>query len=209
MRRDRLAEAILSLVAPPDHAAAVVGDLMEDGAARNAFRFWQSVARVAVRRLGRDLVSLFVPMAASAAFSWFLYMGISLVFALVGYVALTLAWGLAYVLSQHTGVDLLTDFLRLRLDWPPLPQWATYALQAVVFFAITPICIGRVSAGHWRGHELALVIIVQVIWLAMSVLVPFVGVGVRAAPMMVPVLVTFVLLGLLSGRVWPRPVSDR
>ena len=209
MRSDRLAEAILSLVAPPDHAASVVGDLMEDGAARNAFWFWRSVTRFAMRRLGRDLASLFVPMAASAAFSWFLYMGVSLVFALVGYVALTLAWGLAYILSQHTGVELLTDFLRLRLDWPPLPPWSTYALQTVVFFAITPFCIGRASAGHWRGHELGLVIVMQVIWLAMSVLVPFVGVGVRTTPTMVPLLVTFVFIGLLSARLRRRPLSAR
>jgi hypothetical protein len=34
----------------------------------------------------------------------------------------------------------------------------------------------------------------------MAVLVPFVGVGIAATPRMMPVVLTFVLIGLLSGR---------
>jgi hypothetical protein len=209
MRSDRLAEALLSMVAPPDRAASAVGDLAEEADARGAFWFWRSVARVALALLGRDLVSSAVAMAASAMFAWFLYMGVSLVFAFVGYVALTVAWGVAYVLTHQPGFELLADLLRVRLDWPPIPMQATYALQAVVFFAITPFCIGRGSAAYWRGHELGLVIVTMPIWLAMSVLVPFVGVGVRTSPAMVPVLAGFVLVGMLSARVRPLAVSDR
>ena len=209
MRSDRLAESLLSMVAPLERAASAVGDLAEEAEARGAFWFWRSVARIALALLARDVGSHAFAMAASAASGWFLYMGISVVFALVGYVALTLAWGLAYVLSHHTGFELLADALRVRFDWPPIPMWAAYALQAAVFFAITPFCLGRGGASYWRGHELSLVIVTLPIWLAMSVLVPFVGVGVRTTPTTVPILVTFVLVGLLSARVRRRPVSAR
>ena len=204
MRSDRLAEAVLSMVAPAERAASAVGDLAEEVDARGAFWFWRSVARLALALLARDLVSSALAISASAALGWFLYMGISIVFASIGYVALTLAWGLTDVLTHHTGFELLADVMRVRFDWPPIPTSATDALQAVVFFAVTPFCIGRGSAAHWRGRELSLVILTLPIWLAMSVLVPFVGVGVRTAPPMVPVLVAFVLAGLLSGRLRPR-----
>ena len=209
MRSDRVAELLLSMVAPPDRAASTVGDLVEEGVGRGGSWFWWSVARVASTLLGRDLVSFSVRMAASAAVGWFLYMGISIVFALVGYVALTLAWGLTYVLAHHTGLELFADVLRVRIDWPPVPMSATYALQAFVFFGVTPFYIGRGSSAYWRGHELSLVIVTMPIWLAMSVLVPFVGVGVRTTPVMVPVLGAFVLMGLVSGRARPRPALDR
>ena len=208
MRSDRLAEAVLSMVAPAERAASAVGDLAEDADVRSAFWFWRSVARLALALLARDLVSSALAIGASAALGWFLYMGISVVFASIGYVVLTLAWGLTYVLTHHTGFELLADVMRVRFDWPPIPTSAAYALQAVVFFAVTPFCIGRGSAAIWRGHELTLVILALPIWLAMSVLVPFVGVGVRTAPAMVPVVVAFVLVGLLSARAWPRQLRD-
>lgn len=208
MRSDRLAEAVLSMVAPAERAASAVGDLAEDADVRGAFWFWRSVARLALALLARDLVSSALAIGASAALGWFLYMGISMVFASIGYVVLTLAWGLTHVLTHHTGFELLADVMRVRFDWPPIPTSAAYALQAVVFFAVTPFCIGRGSAAIWRGHELTLVILALPIWLAMSVLVPFVGVGVRTAPAMVPVVVAFVLVGLLSARAWPRQLRD-
>jgi hypothetical protein len=208
MRSDRLAEAVLSMVAPAERAASAVGDLAEDADVRGAFWFWRSVARLALALLARDLVSSALAIGASAALGWFLYMGISMVFASIGYVVLTLAWGLTHVLTHHTGFELLADMMRVRFDWPPIPTPAAYALQAVVFFAVTPFCIGRGSAAIWRGHELTLVILALPIWLAMSVLVPFVGVGVRTAPAMVPVVVAFVLVGLLSARAWPRQLRD-
>jgi len=208
MRSDRLAEAVLSMVAPAERAASAVGDFAEDADVRGAFWFWRSVARLALALLARDLVSSALAIGASAALGWFLYMGISIVFASIGYVVLTLAWGLTHVLTHHTGFELLADMMRVRFDWPPIPTSAAYALQAVVFFAVTPFCIGRGSAAIWRGHELTLVILALPIWLAMSVLVPFVGVGVRTAPAMVPVVVAFVLVGLLSARAWPRQLRD-
>jgi hypothetical protein len=200
MRSDRFAEGLLSLVAPADHAASTVGDLMEEADARGSLWFWQSVVRVAFSRLVRDLLAAPLTMVAASAFSWFLYMGLCLALGLGGYVVVTLLWGGAYVLAHHTAFELLADVLRLRFDWPPIPVWTTYAIQATVLFAIAPFQIGRSSAPYWRGHELSLVLIMLLIWSAMAVLVPIVGVGIAATPRMMPVAMTFVLIGLLSAR---------
>ena len=200
MRRDRVAEALLSLVAPADHAASTVGDLMEEADARGRLWFWQSVVRVALSLLARDLLAAPLAMVAASAFTWFLYMGLCLVLGLGGYVVVTLIWGGAYILAHHTGLELLVDLLRLRFDWPPIPAWMTYAIQAVVLFAIAPLQIGRSSAPHFRGHELSLVLVMLLIWSAMAVFAPIVGIGIAATPRMMPVIATFVLLGILVER---------
>jgi len=200
MRSDRFAEGLLSLVAPADHAASTVGDLLEEADARGSLWFWQSVVRVAFSLLVRDLLAVPLTMVAASAFSWFLYMGLCPALGLGGYVVVTLLWGGAYVLAHHTGFELLADVLRLRFDWPPIPVWTTYAIQATVLFAIAPFQIGRSNAPYWRGHELSLVLIMLLIWSAMAVLVPIVGVGIAATPRMMPVAMTFVLIGLLWAR---------
>ena len=65
--------------------------------------------------LGRDLMTAPIKMTISCAIAWFVYMLLSAVLALAGYVIVTLAWGIAYVLSNHTGLELLTDLMRVRL----------------------------------------------------------------------------------------------
>ena len=208
MHRGRLAEELLSLVAPADRAASTIGDLLEEVDARGRLWFWQSVARLVLALLARDLLAAPLAMAAASAFSWFLYMGLCLVLGLGGYVIVTLIWGGAYVLAHHTGLELLADVLRLRFDWPPIPAWTTYAIQAIVLFAIAPLQIGRSSAPHWRGHEMSLVLVMLLIWSAMAVLAPIVGVGIAATPRMMPVIVTFVLIGILSARRRPAAPSS-
>ena len=208
MRRDRVAEYLVSLVAPPERAASAVGDLMEEAGERGRVWFWSSVTRLWLSMLGRDLVRTPFAMAASSAIAWFLYMGLSVVLALAGYIAVTLIWGAAYVLTHHTGVELLASVLRLRFDWPPIPDVATWAIQAVVLFAIAPFQLGRASAPYWRGRELSLAVVMLPIWTAMAVFVPFVGVGISARPSMMPVVVMFVLLGALAERLRATPASS-
>lgn len=208
MRRDRLAEHILSFVAPPERAASVVGDLMEEAGARGRVWFWRSVTRLWLSLLGRDLIFAPFAMAASSAIAWFLYMGLSVVLAFAGYVAVTLMWGGAYVLAEHTGLELLVDLLLIRFDWPPIPDGATWAIQAVVLFVIAPFQLGRASVPYWRGHELSLAIVMLPIWMAMAVFVPFVGVGISARPSMMPLVVMFVLLGALVDRFRVTPASS-
>ena len=204
MRNDRLAEGLLSLVAPADRAASAVGDLMEDRRAHDRLWFWRSIARVACAMLVRDVGRSPLVVVGAAALSWFLYMMLSVAFALVLYVGVTLAWGLGYFFSHHTGAELLVNALRLLIDWPPIPATATHALQAVAFFVMAPLQLGRWSAPHWRGRELTLAVVTLPIWLLMSIYVPFVGVGLRAAPRTMPIAVTFLLLGLLERRFGPQ-----
>jgi hypothetical protein len=208
VRSDRLAEGILLLVAQADRAAAAVGDLMEESGARGRLWFWWSVARLACSLVVRDLGFSPIAMVASSVVAWFLYMGLSVVLAFVGYVVVTFAWGLAYVITHHTGLELLADALRLRFDWPPIPAWTTYAIQAVVLVAVAPFQLGRGSTAYWRGHELTLVVVMLLVWSAMSVLVPFVGVGISASPPMMPAAVMFVLAGALSERFRSTPTSS-
>ena len=200
MRRERFAEGLLSLVAPANRASATIGDLMEEADARGRSWFWLCVVRLTFSLLARDLRAAPLTMVAVAALSWFVYMAVSLVFALGAYVVVTLIWGATYVLAHHTGFELLADIARMRFDWPPIPAWVTYATQAIVFFGIAPFQIGRSSAPYCRGHELSLVLMMLLIWLAMAVLVPFVGAGIAATPRMMPLAMTFVLIGLLSVR---------
>ena len=205
---------MLSLVTSPERAASAVGDLVEEGESRGRFWFWWSLTRLVLSCLGRDLLFAPIRMAVSSAIAWFFYMGLSLVVAIAGYVVVTLAWGLAYVLTRHTGAELLTDILLVRFDWPPIPVWATVAVQAVAFFAVAPFQIGYKSAPYWRGHELSLIVVMLPTWLAMATFVPFVGVGIRATPSMMPLVVMFVLFGAIwsrftsPSRTPPRPAPS-
>jgi hypothetical protein len=199
VRKADVAEALLSLVGSSDRARSIVGDLIEEHD-RGHVWFWHTVARLWLAMLRRDVMTTPVTMALGCAIAWFVYMAVSAILALMGYVAVSLAWGLAHVLSSHTGLELLTDLMRVRFDWPPIPDLATYSIQAVVLFAIAPFHIGRGSSWCWRGHEVSLAVVMLMVWTVMAMVVPLVGVGIAARPAMVPVMVTFVLAGALSER---------
>jgi hypothetical protein len=205
VRRDTLAETLLALVGSADRVGSVVGDLIEEAGGRGRLWFWRSVTRLWLAMLGRDLMRAPLAMALSCAAGWFVYMLMSVVMAFAGYVAATVAWGVAYVFANHTGLELLTRAVNLRFDWPPIPDLATYLIQAAVLFAIAPFHIGRGSARFWRGHEVSLAVVMLIIWSAMATFVPLVGVGISARPAMVPVMVSFVLAGALFERFRSTP----
>ena len=207
MRRDRIAEVLLALVGPADRAASAVGDLTEQAPGRGGLWFWRAFSRLWVAMLGRDLMTAPLTMAVSCAAAWFVYMLGSVAFGVALYVLVTLAWGMAHLLANHTGVELLTEILRIRIDWPPIPASATYAVQAAVLFAITPFYVGWGSSRFWRGHEMSLALMTLIVWTAMSMFVPFVGIGIRAYPAMVPVMAMFVLAGALFERFRSPAVS--
>lgn len=199
MRKDVVAETLLSLVGSTARSRSLVGDLMEE-ARRGRLWFWQSVTRLWFAMLGRDLMRAPIAMAIYCAAGWFVYMLLSLAMAFGAYIVVTLAWGAAYVLANHTGLELLTDALRIRFDWPPIPGAATYAIEVAVLFAAAPFHIGRCSAFCWRGHEVSVAVVMLGIWSLMAAFVPLVGVGITARPAMVPVMVMFVLAGALFER---------
>ena len=208
MRNHRLAETLLLLVGPADRAASAIGDLIEEGRERGRFWFWRTVMRLWLWLLWRDLRTAPLAMAVSGVAAWFVYMALSLVFAFLGYVAVSLVWGIAYLFMHHTGFELLADVFLIRFDWPPIPAWATYAIQAVVLFAIAPFQIGRSSTHFWRGHELSLAMVLMIVWTAMAAFVPLVGIGISARPSMVPLMTMFVLAGALFERFRSRPAAS-
>ena len=199
MRKDVVAETLLSLVGSTARSRSLVGDLMEE-AGRGRVWFSQSVTRLWFAMLGRDLMRAPIAMAIYCAAGWFVYMLLSLAMAFGAYIVVTLAWGAAYVLANHTGLELLTNALRIRFDWPPIPGAATYAIEAVVLFAAAPFHIGRCSAFCWRGHEVSVVVVMLAIWSLMVTFVPLVGFGIGVRPAMVPVMVMVVLAGALFER---------
>jgi hypothetical protein len=109
---------------------------------------------------------------------------------------------------SHLRTVAPSHVLRIRFDWPPIPDEATWAIQAVVLFAIAPFQLGRASAPYWRGRELSLAIVMLPIWTTMAVFVLFVGVGISARPTMMPIVVMFVLLGALAERFRATPASS-
>lgn len=207
MRKDLLAERLLSLVGPSERVASAIGDLLEEDAERGRVWFWGSVARLWLSLLVRDLGVAPFKMAAAAALSWFVYMMLSALLAFAGYFVVAIFWGAGYMLSNHTGLELLADVLRLRFDWPPVSSVATWWIQAVALFAIAPFQLGRASAPYWRGHEVSLAVVTLLIWTAMARFVPFVLVGITASPAMMPLIVTFLLLGALAERFRPTVAS--
>jgi hypothetical protein len=206
VRKDRFAETLLSLVGSSERARSLVGDLMEE-AGRGRVWFWQSVTRLWFALLGRDLMTAPIAMAVYCAAGWFVYMLLSLAMAFAAYIVVTLAWGAAHVLANHTGFELLTNALRIRFDWPPIPGAATYAIEAVVLFAAAPFHIGRCSAFCWRGHEVSVAVVMLAIWSLLAAFVPLVGIGISARPAMVPLMVMFVLAGALFERLRPSTAS--
>ena len=208
MRKHHLAETLLSLVGPADRAASAIGDLIEEEFERARLSFWRTVMGLWLSLLWRDLRTAPLAMAISCIAAWFVYMALSLVFAFLGYVAVTLVWGVAYLLMRHTGFELLANVFLLRFDWPPMPDWATYAVQAAALFAIAPFQIGRGSTHFWRGHEVSLALVLMIVWTGMAAFVPLVGIGISARPSMVPLMVTFVLAGALFERFRSRPAAS-
>jgi hypothetical protein len=206
VRKADVAETLLSLVGSAERARSFVGDLMEERE-RGRVWFWRSVTRLWLAMLGRDLMAAPFTMAISCAGAWFVYMLGSVAFGVALYVLVTLAWGTAHVFANHTGVELLTEALKVRFDWPPIPDSATYAVQAAVLFAITPFYIGWGSSRFWRGHEVSLAVVMLVVWTGMAAFVPVVGIGISARPPMVPVMVMFVLAGALFERFRPAAAS--
>jgi hypothetical protein len=180
---------------------------MEELDARGRFWFWRTLTRLWLSLLGRDLFFAPLRMAVSSALAWFVYMVLSLILGFAGYFAVALIWGAGYVLSNHTGLELLADLVRIRFDWPPISPETTWWIQAVVLFAIAPFQLGRASAPYWRGHEVSLAIVTLLIWTVMARFVPFVLIGIKASPAMMPLVVMFLLVGALAERPRATPAS--
>ena len=204
MRKDNAAHMLLSLVLPSERASAIVGDLLEE-TSTHSFRFWTLIARTAATALGYGLMRARLSMFAGAGLGWLIYMFASLGLILVGWVIATVLWGLVYVFSHHTGVELLVNLLRVRLDWPPPSEALGRNVEIVVMCAVAPFSFGLASARYWRGSEVVAGTIIALVWQVTAIVMPFAAFFTRATFMLMPVIGASVL----AGAVWARIGSLR
>ena len=208
MRSEQLAQRILSLVVSSDRAEAVVGDLVEATASRGPTWFWTSLARVVTASLCQDVWRAPLRFVGFAAISWFVYMSVSLVLIGVGIASSFPLWAVAYVFSNHTGVELLTDGLGVRVEWGMPAPGLMRAVELVMLAAAAPFVTGRLAACWWPQRELAAALVMSAIWPLMAVLVPFIGYRAAATIDLVPVMITCMLLGAVWSRMrQPSPPS--
>jgi hypothetical protein len=197
MRSARIAEWILSLVADRERAASAVGDFLEEAPARGKRWFWLSVGRTAFSRFGRSLIDAPIRGAAFAIFAWLVYMALAVVLGFLGWIAATLLWGMGYFLSHHTGMEIVTNLLRLRFDWPEPPFVWLRLVDYLMVWVAAPYQLGRFAARGWRGREVVTWLYLALIWPVLMTWLPFVGRYARASITAVPCILMFVLAGML------------
>jgi hypothetical protein len=199
MRSASLAEWLLSLVTTPERASSTIGDLMEDVVARGRLWFWSSVIRTFLSTLWRSLLSAPISMVVFAVAGWFLYMFLSLILWFVAWLFVTLGWGLFYFFSHHTGMELLINLLKVRLDWPASPE-VMHWVEAIVICVCAPLQMGRYTARYWPGRELSAWLFMLLLWSAMMTFVPFAATTVRVSLWMIPIIHASTLAGILRER---------
>jgi hypothetical protein len=201
MRDDRIAESILGLVATPERASAAIGDLMEELPRHSGAWFWQATVRTVVGCVWRDLTTVPARMAGAAFIGWFWYMLLALLLLLVGFVLENAAWALLYVLTHHTGFELISEVVRLRFEWTPLPQSVHAFSQTAVMMAIAPFYLGQIVAIQWKEKAVAVTVMLALVWSVLVGVLPFSGMfGDRVSLTMLPVISIFLLAGVVKMR---------
>ena len=198
MRKGHLAQRLLSLVLPSEPAGAIAGDLIETSDGHGGVWFWASIARIVAASVGRQLTHTPVQFAILAPVSWFAYMLVTLPLMALGALGSVVLWITAKVFTEHTGVELLTNWLQIRMDWEP----ALGLMRVVEFVMITiaaPFFTGRITARWWPHRELAAAIVMSLSWRLMSILVPWVGYRGEYLDFG-PVLLTSLILGTIWSR---------
>jgi hypothetical protein len=139
-------------------------------------------------------------MTGYAPIAWFMFMLVVATLAFAGFVAATPIWGMGYFLTHDTGLEILANLLRVRFDWPSLPAEVT--------------CWIRIrGGGHCSSHPkwaellhaagLGEQVFMLLLWPLLAFTIPFVAMITKASSALLPVIETFVLLGML----WERPIS--
>jgi hypothetical protein len=169
---------------------------MEDDA-RGRVWFWICVSRTALSILWRSFAAAPLSMVAFAVVGWFGYMAITLILGLAAEIVITLCWGLTYFFSHHTGLELLANLLRIRLDWPPPPRGIARVVEATVIWIAAPIQMGRLTARHWTGREIAVWLTMLLLWPIMAAYIPFAATSTRITLPMIPLIQASVLVGIL------------
>lgn len=133
MRRDSLAQLILSLATTPDRAASTIGDLVEESSTRGSLWFWSNVLSTACSLCWRDFCS--APLRMLGLGLW-------------GYFA-ALFWGIAPLAP----IGLLVLVVRPNPNPPTNPLLVVPLLVASEIFGA--LMAGCEVAKSSRGRELA------------------------------------------------------
>jgi hypothetical protein len=131
MRKLEIAEAILSLAADRDRAAAIAGDLLEESRG-SAPRFWWLVVQTTLLQTGRQSSSAPLGMLAAAMRALLIELGIILV---------------SFIVPGIVGVVNVVHSLFLP-DGPALTAWSW-----IIGTLIVPFLLGRWMARRYPGHE--------------------------------------------------------
>jgi hypothetical protein len=207
VRSGRLAHRILAMVVPSERAAAIAGDLIESADTRGPRWYWLSLIRVVVAVLCQDAMRTPVYIAAFAAATWLVYM---IVTALTMFVAMFLSvilWGAAYVFANHTGVELLINWLGVRVEWGFPSDDSLSFVRVLMLTAVAPFQTGQMAARRWPGQELTVALVMSMVWPVMSLVAPLSVGRVTASAQLVPVIVTCMFLGAVWVRLKTTPLD--
>lgn len=197
-----LAETVITLVAPPERAAAIVGDLLERVPLRGETWFWVSVMRTVVATVWQQIGEAPIRMAMHAILVWFGYMlaiAMLLFIAGAGLIMLGLAWD---VLANHTVIELLTRV------WPFSTSFDVdhsnrlwRAVELFIAAVLAPYLSGHRVVDLWQERAVAFTVMLAGVWLMLTRVVPLVGhFGDRVGPRMLAVIVPFILCGVVQQR---------
>jgi hypothetical protein len=148
MRKDEIAESILSLFTSAERAGAATGDLMEDPRSRGFLWFWGGVMKTVSSRLWHDLTDT-PAFLTGLAFRGNLYS-----------LWLTLLWNMA-LLAVVIVVALAWNQIRGLIE--PGPSWISSESVAQVFtqaLGLAAVGMAQFRTGCWlarraRGREIA------------------------------------------------------
>jgi hypothetical protein len=159
MSRADLAEALLLLVSDQEHAATIVGDLLEENDSAHFIRFWWSVLRTAVSQLCRQIAQAPLRIAGPAVRGMVVEFGYLLVAAFLMMILLWAAISVARVTFHAELPDSIIPplgFLLTNLLVPfRLGTWlskrypgreAITALTLAVLYAVINLCAGLICS---------------------------------------------------------------
>jgi hypothetical protein len=194
MRSDRLAEAILSIVAPPDRAAAAVGDLLELVPDRGRLWFWASVLRTAGAIVWGHFRAQPLRLTFYAALASFGYALLALLLLVAIHMILLMLSLSGEVLAVRTGVTRLGELLALGGE-PVVAE----TVNVFVMLVAAPYLAGRRVADVYEERAIALTMALIVIWSLMLALVPLRYGDSARVPMLVSI-IPFMLAGAARQR---------
>jgi hypothetical protein len=201
MHSASFAEWMLSLITTPDRASSTVGDLLEDVAARGRLWFWLCIVRTAGSLLWRSFVAAPVSVILFAVLAWFGYMITAVLLWVFAWILMmTLGWGLVYFFTHHTGLELITGLLKIRIDWPAVPSPIAYWLQFFVILINAPYHVGRFTARIFPGREMVAWLTMSLLWPLLAVFVPFAATSIRVSLPVMTIVLSSALIGISRER---------